>query len=193
MPTAEKRPRADAVRNFERLLETAREQFETRGAEMAFEDVARVAGLGKGTLYRHFPTRDHLLAALLASTFEDLAVEADRLLATRAPLEAYVEWLGAFDRMPAPYRGLRAVLMESLGDDASAIAIACEPLKRSFAAIVAGAQRDGLVHVHIDSDELMTVVAALPDHLRGTEPQHPWLDVVIDGSLTDAGRQARRT
>ncbi|GAA2234559.1 TetR/AcrR family transcriptional regulator [Promicromonospora sukumoe] len=193
MATAEKRPRADAVRNFERLLGTAREQFEARGAEMVFEDVARAAGLGKGTLYRHFPTRDHLLAALLSSTFDGLAGEADRLLSTRSHLEAYVAWLGEFDRMPAPYRGLRAVLMESLGDDASALAVACEPLKRSFAAIVAAVQREGLVRGGIDPDELMTVVAALPDQLRRRSPRHPWLDVVIDGTLTDAGRQARRT
>ncbi|WP_020015025.1 TetR/AcrR family transcriptional regulator [Promicromonospora sukumoe] len=181
--------RADAARNLERLLRAGEELFEESGAAMPFEQVARLADVGKGTLYRHFPTREHLLAALLASRFEGLAATARELSQGSAPLDAYRRWLVAFDQMPSGYRGLRTVLMDALGDDASVIAVACEPMKTEFDAILVAAQDAGLVRSGIAARDLLTVVAALPDTLRGDAQRHPWLAILIDGTLTEAGRR----
>src|SRR3954452_2753784 len=93
----ESRPmRADARRNVERLLAVAKETFAERGADAPLEEIARRAGVGIGTLYRHFPTREALLEALLRDSFEPLRAEADRLLTSPSPGDALDAWLRAF-------------------------------------------------------------------------------------------------
>ena len=79
--------RADARRNYERLLEEARRAFAEHGVEASLEDIARRAGVGIGTLYRHFPTRDALLEALLRDRFDTQAERARELLAHPEPLD----------------------------------------------------------------------------------------------------------
>ncbi|MCU1583210.1 MAG: TetR family transcriptional regulator [Microbacteriaceae bacterium] len=74
------------------------------GANLPFEEVARVAVVGKGTLYRHFPTRDHLIAAVLRQRFDQLADEADELLISTSPSNAVNMWLRSFDRIPERFR-----------------------------------------------------------------------------------------
>ena len=86
--------RADAERNREQLIAAAKAAFAARGADAPLEDIARRAGLGIGTLYRHFPTREPLLAAVYRREVEQLAAAADRLLAERPPLAALEAWLG---------------------------------------------------------------------------------------------------
>jgi AcrR family transcriptional regulator len=86
-----KRPlRADARRNHERLLTAARATFDERGADACLDDIARRAGVGIGTLYRHFPTRRDLLAAVLNDDIEALCVEAERLFTSPTPGDALI-------------------------------------------------------------------------------------------------------
>ena len=84
MPTVEnapvRRPRADAVRNRARIVETASEVFAVRGADASLEEIARGAGVGIGTLYRHFPTRDDLVEAVFHDRIDELEALADELL-----------------------------------------------------------------------------------------------------------------
>jgi AcrR family transcriptional regulator len=183
MVDSERPQRADAARNLQRLIDAGRRQFETSGTAEPFEEIARLAGVGKGTLYRHFPTREHLLAALLAATFSGLADSARTLQVEASPLAAYRRWLEEFDRMPAAYRGLRLVLAEALGDEASVIGQACEPMKAAFDGILQAAKAQGLVRAEVTTADLLTVIAALPDALRDERPNHPWLHIVIDGTL----------
>ena len=77
--------RADAQRNRELLVAAAREAFADRGTDASLRDVARSAGVGIGTLYRHFPTREALLEALVESNFEELRARADELLDSHWP------------------------------------------------------------------------------------------------------------
>src|SRR6195952_5994938 len=93
---AERRPRADAQRNRERILEVAKEAFTRSGANVSLDDVAKQANVGPGTLYRHFPTRDALLEAVYRTEVERLAAAATRLSLEPTPLEALREWLGLF-------------------------------------------------------------------------------------------------
>ncbi|MGC1782562.1 MAG: TetR/AcrR family transcriptional regulator [Acidobacteriaceae bacterium] len=91
-----RKPRADAQRNRERILEVAKEVFTRDGAAASLDDIARQAGIGPGTLYRHFPTRDTLIAAVYRSEVEKLAAAEQRFSATMPPLEALRAWMLLF-------------------------------------------------------------------------------------------------
>jgi AcrR family transcriptional regulator len=91
-----RRPRADATRNRERILEVAKEAFTRHGAEASLDDIARQSGIGSGTLYRHFPTRDALIEAVYRSEVEKLAESERHLATTLPPLEALRAWMLLF-------------------------------------------------------------------------------------------------
>ncbi len=91
-----RKPRADARRNRERLLATAKAAFTEVGADVSLDEIARRAGVGIGTLYRHFPTRDALVEAVYRREVEQLAGAATRLLGSLPPGEALYEWMRLF-------------------------------------------------------------------------------------------------
>ena len=93
---AARKPRADAQRNRERILEVARLVFTRHGAEATLDDIARQAVIGPGTLYRHFPTRDSLIEAVYHSEVEKLTAAGQRFAATMPPLEALRAWMLLF-------------------------------------------------------------------------------------------------
>jgi AcrR family transcriptional regulator len=95
-PRAARKPRADAQRNRERILEIAKEVFTRDGAAASLDDIARRAGIGPGTLYRHFPTRDDLIEAVYSSEVEKLAAAEQRFASTMPPLEALRAWMLLF-------------------------------------------------------------------------------------------------
>src|ERR1700761_1582295 len=92
----EKKPRADALRNRERILEEAKKAFTARGGDISLEDVARQAGVGAGTLYRHFATREALLGSVYRAEVERLAEEERRLTRELPPIEALRAWMLLF-------------------------------------------------------------------------------------------------
>jgi AcrR family transcriptional regulator len=92
-PPLPRKPRADAERNRERLLEVAKEVFTRDGAAASLDDIARRSGIGNATLYRHFPTRDALIEAVYRNEVEKLAAAEQRFAVTMAPLEALRAWM----------------------------------------------------------------------------------------------------
>ena len=94
--TIARRPRVDAQRNRERILEVAREAFTRHGAEATLDDIARRAEIGPGTLYRHFPTRDALIEAVYRSEVEKLTAAGQRYAVTMQPLAALRAWMLVF-------------------------------------------------------------------------------------------------
>jgi AcrR family transcriptional regulator len=94
--SSERRPRADAQRNRERILEVAKEAFSRLGANTSLDDIAKQAGVGPGTLYRHFPTRDELLAAVYRSEVAKLAAAERKFAETMPPIEALRAWMLLF-------------------------------------------------------------------------------------------------
>ncbi len=94
--TVARRPRVDAQRNRERILEVAREAFTQHGPKATLDDIARRAEIGPGTLYRHFPTRDTLIEAVYRSEVEKLTAAGQRYAATMHPLEALRAWMLLF-------------------------------------------------------------------------------------------------
>lgn len=95
-PQTERKPRADAQRNRERILEVAREVFTKHGAGATLDEIARQAGIGAGTLYRHFPTRDALVEAVFRSEVETLTSAGQRFAAEQPPVDALRSWMLLF-------------------------------------------------------------------------------------------------
>ncbi|HEY4458470.1 MAG TPA: helix-turn-helix domain-containing protein, partial [Pseudonocardiaceae bacterium] len=91
-----RRVRADAKRNYERLLTAARDAFTEHGTEASLDAIAQQAGVGNATLYRHFPTRETLLEAVLHERFEQLAAHEQTLLSAPDPACALASWLTEF-------------------------------------------------------------------------------------------------
>lgn len=104
--TAQRKPRADSIRNRERLLDAAAEIFSAGGSQASLESVARHAGVGIGTLYRHFPTREALFEAVYRHEVDHLSALADRLAREGDPVEALRTWLHANVRLVAAKKGM---------------------------------------------------------------------------------------
>jgi AcrR family transcriptional regulator len=134
--------RADARRNRDAVLSAAAEAFATHGVEAPLEDVARAAGVGVGTLYRHFPTREALVFGVYAREVEMLAEGAEQLAGELPPAEALREWMRRFVHYAATKRGLIGMLRTMMQDDtelfdqtkAQIAAAASQLLKRAAAA-----------------------------------------------------------
>lgn len=92
----DRKPRADAQRNRERILEVAKQEFTRSGANASLEEIAKRAGVGPGTLYRHFPTRDALIQAVYRTEVEKLAAAARRFAESMPPIEALRAWMLSF-------------------------------------------------------------------------------------------------
>jgi AcrR family transcriptional regulator len=176
-----RQPRADARRNRDALIAAAETLFAEQGADLPFEEVARAAGVGKGTLYRHFATKDHLVAAIFQERFVRLAEAADALFIEEGPLDAVEHWLRDFDRHPVKSRGLSARVGESLADTGSAVSTACAPMKSSFARLLDRAKESGEIRADVTAPELLTVVAALPERFRNADGSSPFLETILRG------------
>ena len=112
--SADRRPRADAVRNRDLLITAAAEAFAARGADVPLEDIARNAGVGIGTLYRHFPTRESLVEAVYRHEVDVLCERADQLLESMPPEQALAEWMQLFVVHVATKRGMLSLLKPML-------------------------------------------------------------------------------
>jgi len=111
-PSEARAQRADARRNVERLIVAAREAFAAAGANAPLDDIAAAAGVGSGTLYRHFPTRLALIEAVYRDSVERLCTEGERLAATEPPAVALIDWLRGFVTVVSEKRGLAAALSD---------------------------------------------------------------------------------
>ncbi|MEE1822247.1 TetR/AcrR family transcriptional regulator [Streptomyces sp. BE20] len=160
-PSAGRAPRADARRNRDRVLEVAAEVVAEQGAQASLRDVARRADVGLGTLYRHFPTRDALLEALLRRRFELLADRADALAVAGPPERALRVWLHEFTLGAGAYQGLSTALLATLGDPGSPLHAACLTMRRACGRLLSAAQRDGLVRADVDAVDLFALANAL--------------------------------
>jgi AcrR family transcriptional regulator len=113
-----RKPRTDAQRNRERILEVAKEAFTRFGASASLDDIAKQAGVGAGTLYRHFPTRDALIEAVYRSEVEKVAAAERKFAATMPPLDALRAWMLLFvDHIAA--KQIIAPALNSVGGGAS--------------------------------------------------------------------------
>ncbi|GKQ38275.1 TetR/AcrR family transcriptional regulator [Streptomyces sp. A012304] len=154
--------RADARRNYQRLLTAAAEAFAEHGEGASLDDIAKRAGVGSGTLYRHFPTRQALLEAAYVDRIEALAARADALAERLPPGEALAEWLNELGVGTIEVRGLRALLGSAVADSDVAAATVCGTRMREAATrLVEAAQREGTLRPDVEPVEVLRLAHGL--------------------------------
>lgn len=150
----ERKPRADSLRNREHLLETAKAAFTEIGADVALEEIARRAGVGIGTLYRHFPTRDAILAAVYQRGVEQLSASAEALSATRSPGEALEAWLHLLIDYMATKRVIAPALRASSGAGSAAYAASGTAITDAMNRLAQAAIDGGDVRADVTPEDL---------------------------------------
>ncbi|MEV0006646.1 helix-turn-helix domain-containing protein [Streptomyces sp. NPDC051840] len=160
-PTPARPMRADARRNYDRLLREARASFAAHGTDASLEDVARRAGVGIGTLYRHFPNRQALMNAVFQEALTTLLDRSRELARSDRPCTALVEWLGAIVTHAGEYRGLAQALMSAPGDENSALTSCHVPLRQAGARLLSRAQSSGSVRPDVSIDDLLQLTNAI--------------------------------
>jgi AcrR family transcriptional regulator len=152
-----KRPqRADARRNFDALLTAAREAFATRGVEASLEEIARQAGVGIGTLYRNFPTRQDLLSAVYFGEIEELCIAAEDV-ADLPPWEALTTWLQRF----VAYVATKRAIWESLNRDTDSFREARTAMYAAGTPLFERAQAAGEARTDVSFDDMLRMVSGL--------------------------------
>ena len=172
---ASRKPRADSLRNRDRLLAAARDVFSAGGPDASLESVARVAGVGIGTLYRHFPTREALFQAVYRREVDQLVDLAATLAAEAPPMEALRRWLHANIGMVATKKGMLAALHPAAGSANELYADSAARLGRSVSDLMAAAVAAGLVRDDIAPEDVMRAVFGM----CYAREQPGWQDTVI--------------
>ena len=192
--TDDKPMRADARRNYERLLVEARRAFAERGVDASLEEVARNAGVGIGTLYRHFPTREDLIEKLLRDRFDTQAEKARELLLAEDPLDALYTWLIGFGETSAVYRGLTELLAEAFDDPESRLHASCDAMRDAASQLVERAQAAGVFRTDVTVQELLLLLHGASwagSHLPGDGVTERLMTLVFTGLRTSEQRGQR--
>ena len=153
--------RADARRNRDAILRAAREVFELEGVLASFDGIALRAGVGNATLYRNFPTRDDLLAAVMESDLEEARAEAKVLVAELAPRQALAEWLVWLTWRLRIWHDLPHCVAEASGEQGASVNPAVALLMRLTGDVLAGAQAAGAALRSVDAREVFELATAV--------------------------------
>jgi len=160
-PDQEPRPlRADARRNRARLLDEARVAFGERGTEASLDEIARRAGVGIGTLYRHFPTRDDLVESLISGEVQRLGTLSASLAEADDPFDALRTWLQALVRHACAFRGLAESLVTAAGGEGR-LAMACHDTESAGQVLFERAQRSGHVRPDASTQDVVDLACSI--------------------------------
>ena len=169
--------RADARRNFDALLGAARDAFAGKGADASLEDIARQAGVGIGTLYRNFPTRQDLFNAVYFGEIEELCLAAEDV-ADLPPWEALTTWLRRF----VQYAATKRAIWESLNRDSDRFKTAREAMYAAGTPLFERAQAAGEARTDVSFDDLLRMVSGLTAAGFVDDDQRARvLDIALDG------------
>jgi AcrR family transcriptional regulator len=149
--------RADARRNRDALVDAAEAVFSEQGAGASLEAIARRAGVGIGTLYRHFPTREDLIAQVICTGNDAIIARAHDLLTADAPLAALTSWLEALIRQSATFRGLTQALAAGYAgnNDSQQLCMACDVIMTAGGALVVRAQEAGEIRRDVPTADVI--------------------------------------
>ena len=184
-PPPARKPRADAQRNRERILEVAKEVFTRDGAAASLDEIARQAGIGSGTLYRHFPTRDALIGAVYRSEVEKLAAAEQRFAADMPPLEALRAWMLLFIDHVSGKKLIIPAMDTVAGGSMRLMEGSRSLIHTSFVASVKRAIASGDLRFDTDPDDFVRALVGVfhTTALPGWEPSARRLvDILIAGS-----------
>ena len=180
-----RKPRADAQRNRERILEVAKQAFTKSGADTSLDDIAKQAGVGPGTLYRHFPTREELLQAVYRSEMEKVAAAERKLAQSMPPTEALRAWLLLFVDAIETKQLIAPALNTLIGDPKKVFAASHAQMHEALRSLVKRAIKSGDIRKDLDPMDLLRAlvgvanVASMPDWQQSAKRL---VDILIAGS-----------
>ena len=157
----DRKPRADAQRNRERILEVAKKEFTRSGANASLEEIAKKAGVGPGTLYRHFPTREELLVAVYRSEMEKLAAAERTFADTLPPVEALRAWLLLFVDAVETKQIIAPVLNTLIGDPKKVFESSHAQMHEALRALVKRAIKSGDIRKDLDPIDLLRALVGV--------------------------------
>jgi AcrR family transcriptional regulator len=158
---ATRRPRADAIRNHERVLEAAKAVFSAGGPDASLEAVARRASVGIGTLYRHFPTREALFEAVYRREVEQLVDLAEQLKDDAMPADALRRWLRSTVAFVATKKGMVAALALAVDSSSELYAYSFERLTKAVGALLDRAVAAGEIRADIIPEDLLRALVGM--------------------------------
>jgi AcrR family transcriptional regulator len=190
MPTkrsqpAPRKPRADAQRNRQRILEVAKAAFTRSGANTSLDDIAKEARVGPGTLYRHFPTREELLQAVYRSEVEKLAAAERKFAQSMPPMEALRAWLLLFVDAIETKQIIAPALNTLIGDPKKVFAASYAQIHEAIHALVKRAIKSGDIRKDLDPMDLLRALVGVAN--VATSPDWPQsakrlVEILIIGS-----------
>jgi len=185
LATTVRKPRIDALRNRERILEVAKSAFTRQGANASLEEIAKQAGVGTGTLYRHFPTRDELIEGVYRNEVEKLATAAGRFAETMSPIEALRAWmLLLVDYIAAKH--IIAPALNTIAGGASRLHEGSRDLIQSaLDGLVKRAKKSGDLRRDLDASDLLRALIGVSHVGSGADWQQSarrLVDILIAGS-----------
>ena len=186
-PAAVRKPRADAQRNRIRLLETAKAAFAEKGSGASLDEIARTAGVGAGTLYRHFPTRDALVEAVYRNETEQLVAAADRLAETHPPMTALREWLLLFVDYMAAKHGMSEALNSIVGGTSDLYSASIAQVKQASAKLIDRAVASGDIVLDLGPLDLLRALAGVANMNSGPAGKQAakrMVDILVAGVQT---------
>jgi AcrR family transcriptional regulator len=189
-----RKPRADAQRNRDNLLEAAKAAFAEAGPEASLDEIARRAGVGIGTLYRHFPTRDAVVEAVYRREVQQLAEAAPRLVETMGPAAALRAWMRLFIDYIAAKRVIAPALKSLVGGGSALYADSSARINEAMALLVERARASGDIRPDADSADLLRAligfayVNSAPDWEASARRL---IDLLIDGLRSQRGDEPR--
>lgn len=180
--------RADAKRNRDRIVEVAREVFREQGYDASLDLVAKRAEVGAGTLYRHFPTRDDLIDAIMQSWVDRVTETTDKVLAFEgSDRDLLLRWFETYVEMISLHKGGPAKITAAMGDQESPISSKCQVLSGAAARVLERLDETGAVRPGIDAVQVCRLVggvAAVADQSDlAPADVRPLLEVLADGML----------
>jgi AcrR family transcriptional regulator len=190
MPTknqkiAPRKPRTDAQRNRERILEVAKEAFTRSGANASLDDIAKEAGVGAGTLYRHFPARDALIEAVYRTEVERLATAERRFAAAMSPIEALRAWMLLFVDYIATKQIIGPALNAYVGGPSKLYEGSRAQIQGAIDALVQRAIKSGDIRRDLDPFDLLRALIGVSHVASGPDWQQSarrLVDILITGS-----------
>ena len=191
MPTKRKqasvrKPRSDAQRNRERILEVAKEAFTRSGAKTSLDDIARDAGVGPGTLYRHFPAREQLLEAVYRTEMERLASAGQKFAEDLPPIEALRAWLLLFVDYIAAKQLIAPALNMLLGDPKTLLfETSYARIREAIRMLVKRAIKSGDIRKDLDPIDLLRALIGVANVATSPDLQQSarrLVDILITGS-----------
>ena len=183
--------RADAQRNYARLLDAASAAFLEHGADdVSLEEIARRAGVGIGTLYRHFPTRQALLEAVYRDQVETLSARARELSLSESPGDAMADWMRAMVGFSSTKRSMTSALLATLGTDSELLSACATEIRGAAESLLARARQAGVVRQDADTQDVIRLVHAVSIATeKATDPEQAdrMLALIMDGLRPQPG------